>query len=404
MTDRPPISGPLLTAELLSIGSEITVGETRDTNAGELARDLSQRGVVVGRLTALPDVLETVRDAIAAALTRADLVVATGGLGPTPDDLTREAIAAVVGETPTVDPTLEAWLRERFARRGTPFPQGNLKQAWVLPSAEALPNPNGTAPGWFVRTDGRVIVALPGPPREMRPMWADEALPRLAAMGLGTDVVARTYRLHGIGESHVADLLGEELLRDRDPEVATYARVEAVDVRVSSHGSGAAERVARAAAVVEERLGRYVWATGDTTWAGAIGAALAERGWTLGLVEIGTGATLTTLLGGIGAVVHAESRGSLDDRPDQDDEEGTGAEDLEALAEAVRRAAGSDVGVAMRIRPRGDDTAVSVAVITPEGSRRERRLAFLGGAIGASRAALTTAAIVLATLRGSEPT
>ena len=140
-----------MTAELLSVGSEITVGDTRDTNAGELARDLTARGVQVLRLQALPDDLEVVRGALEAALGRADLVVTTGGLGPTPDDLTREAIAALVGEEPTIDPEMEAWLRDRFERRGMAFPEVNLKQAWRIPSAEALPNPNGTAPGWLVR-------------------------------------------------------------------------------------------------------------------------------------------------------------------------------------------------------------------------------------------------------------
>src|SRR5262245_40078839 len=147
-----PMSGarPILTAEILSIGSELTVGETRDTNAGELARELTGLGVRVGRLTALPDDLAAVTRAFEAALERADLVVSTGGLGPTPDDLTREAIAAALDETPVVDPALEAWLRGLFDRRSIPFPETNLKQAWLLPSAEAIPNANGTAPGWFV--------------------------------------------------------------------------------------------------------------------------------------------------------------------------------------------------------------------------------------------------------------
>ncbi|HYH92899.1 MAG TPA: molybdopterin-binding protein, partial [Candidatus Saccharimonadales bacterium] len=298
----------LLTAELLSIGSELTVGDTRDTNAGELARSLTGEGVAVGRLTGLPDRLETVAEAFASGVERADLVVSTGGLGPTPDDLTREAIALVLGETPVVDPGLEGWLRDLWARRDMPFPESNRKQAWLVPSAEALPNPNGTAPGWLVvRPDGRVIVALPGPPREMRPMWHDEALPRLRARGLGADVASRTYRLTGIGESQVAELLGDALLRTPNPEVATYARVEAVDVRVSAIGGPAAdgstktamELLEPVATIVEARLGAHVWATGDTTWAGAIGARLAELDWRLAVVEIGTGGQVAALFGDV---------------------------------------------------------------------------------------------------------
>jgi nicotinamide-nucleotide amidase len=379
----------LLTAELLSVGSEITVGDTRDTNAGELARDLTERGVQVLRLQALPDDLEVVRGALESALSRADLVVTTGGLGPTPDDLTREAIAALVGEEPTIDPEMEAWLRDRFERRGMDFPEVNLKQAWRIPSAEALPNPNGTAPGWLVEAAaGRVVVTLPGPPREMRAMWHDEAVPRLSARGLGREIVARTWRLHGIGESHVAELLGEELLRAPDPQVATYARVEAVDVRVASSGPGAEERVAQAGAVVEEQLGRYVWATGATSWAEAVSAALDQRGWTLAIVEHGLGGALTALLGGLNGVVRTEST-MVDDED----------VDLAGLAEDTRAAAAADVGLAVRALPRGEDTAVSVSVRTPNGDRSERRIAFLGGSIGRSRGAMTAASVLLNALR-----
>src|SRR5689334_16411022 len=192
---------PLLTAELLSIGTELTVGETRDTNAGDLARELTARGVVVGRISALPDDLVRVTDGFREALERADLVISTGGLGPTPDDLTREAVAALLGETPDVDPAIETWLRDLFARRNLPFPEANRKQAWLIPSAESIPNENGTAPGWLVTVGGdKVIVTLPGPPREMRPMWA-WVVDRLSDRGLGRPIASVTLRLQGIGES-----------------------------------------------------------------------------------------------------------------------------------------------------------------------------------------------------------
>src|SRR3954470_573266 len=230
-----PAPDRVLTAEILSIGSELTVGDTRDTNAGDLARSLTALGVTVRRIQALPDDLATVTAAFTDAASRADLVVSTGGLGPTPDDLTREAIAAAIGEEPSIDPDLERWLRDLWARRRQPFPELNLKQAWLLPSATALPNPNGTAPGWLVRRpDEGLIVALPGPPRERRPMWAAHVLPVLRDRALGASVASRTFRLASIGESQVAELLGEAILRAADPVVATYARAEAVDVRISA--------------------------------------------------------------------------------------------------------------------------------------------------------------------------
>ena len=222
-------------AELIAVGSELTNGETRDTNGGELAAALAAEGVLVRRISALPDDLAAVTDAFHHALEDADLVVSTGGLGPTPDDLTRESIAAAVGETPAVDPAQEAWLRGLFEKRGMPFLAVNLKQAWLIPSATAIPNANGTAPGWWVdRPDGRVAVLLPGPPREMRPMWSGWVLPRLRQRGLGDGRLVRTLRLYGIGESAVADRLGDALLRRANPIVATYARADWLDVRISA--------------------------------------------------------------------------------------------------------------------------------------------------------------------------
>jgi len=401
-----PVPRRLLTAELLSVGSELTVGETRDTNAGEIARSLTGLGVRVIRLTAIPDDLEAVIEGFRAGLARSDLVVSTGGLGPTPDDLTRESIAAACGEVPTVDPGLEAWLRELWRRRGMPFPELNLKQAWLIPSASALPNPNGTAPGWYVgRPDGRVVVALPGPPREMRPMWADEVLPRLREAGLGAQVATRTYRLAGIGESQVADLLGDAILRASNPIVATYARAEAVDVRISAVGDGAGSAdalVDAAAAIVLDRIGGHVWATGETTWSQALGARLAELGWTLAAVEIGTGGSVNALLGDAPWVrfdesiaVDAPAATAHGVNEDQEDEP---SDDLVRFAGRARELGGADVGLAVHARPRSGDTAVTIAVVTPLGERRVRRVVFLTGPMGRSRAALAAAAVLLETL------
>ena len=398
-----PAARPLLSAEILSIGTELTVGDTRDTNSGELARSLAAHGVAVRRLTALPDDLDAVTAAFTAGLERSDLVVSTGGLGPTPDDLTREAIAATTGETPDIDPVLERWLRRLWSRRSMPFAEINLKQAWLIPSAEALANPNGTAPGWFVtRPDGRIVVALPGPPREMRPMWHDHAIPRLQAHGLGADVAGITYRLAGIGESQVADLLGEPLLRATNPIVATYARVEAVDVRVSAVGTAtaaAAELVEPAAAVVRDHLGAYIWATGDTTWSGAIGQRLDELGWTLAIDETDTGGHVAALFGDVPWLRQATARQIS---PASLDAAGEDAKSEEAAllqaADDARRAADVAVGLAVHVLDQGDDAVASIAVATPERNVVERRAVFLGGANGRIRAALAAASVLLATL------
>lgn len=400
----------ILTAELLSIGTELTVGETRDTNAGELARSLTDLGIAVGRIQAVPDDLAVVTAAFVAALKRVDLVVSTGGLGPTPDDLTRESIAAAAGERPAIDPELEVWLRRLWSRRGMPFPEMNLKQAWLIPSATALPNDNGTAPAWWVdRPDGRIIVALPGPPREMRPIWTEHVVPRLRAVGAGHDIAHRTFRLAGIGESQLADMLGEELLRATNPIVATYARADAVDVRVSAVGGDAGEGREEARALVDEAaehvlgiIGPYVWAEGETTWPQAIGAALDARGWTLASLEVGTGGSLGTLLGDRPWLVLSESLAPGAPAATAHGDGRTMA-GLEALVRNAMAVAGTTVGVGVGARPRGDDTVVSVVVVRPDDVHRERRPVFLGGANGRSRAGLAAAAALLAQLRSGMP-
>jgi competence/damage-inducible protein CinA-like protein len=392
--------GPILRAELLSIGSELTVGDTLDTNAGELARALTAAGVEVGRVTALPDDLPSVRDAFEAGLERADLVVSTGGLGPTQDDLTREAIVAAIGETPVVDPELEAWLRNLFSRRDVPFPAANIKQAWTAPSVTPIPNDNGTAPGWWVdRPGGKVIVALPGPPREMRPMWAGWVRPRLDARGLGRATASVTLRTSGIGESLLAEKLGSLLDRDANPTVATYARADAVDVRISAVPTAtqtAADLVAEAEAAVVDRIGEHVWGRGDATWPAAIAAGLQARAWRLSITEIGTRGSLAALLGeGLGdrltrlVVLAATAPVGA----------GSTSGSLEARATADRTETGADVACVVAVGERADDLKVTIVVETPTGSHTERRLAFLGGSLGRSRAALLAAAVLEARLR-----
>jgi nicotinamide-nucleotide amidase len=339
------------------------------------------------------------------SLERADLVVSTGGLGPTPDDLTREAISGLVGEIPAVDPALESWLRELFERRKLPFPDANRKQAWLIPSATAIPNANGTAPGWFVgRPGGQIVVALPGPPREMRPMWDGWVLPRLAERGLGRELASVTLRLTGIGESAIADRLGPLLLAGSRPMVATYARADAVDIRIWAHDEpgadpagpdAAAALVAGTEARIAALLEGHVWARGEVTWPSALAEALDRRGWRVAAVEIGLRGSLLALLGE-GLAERLAFGESLLHRPEpHDDQRAT----LEHLAERVRELGACQVGVAVEARERGGDTAVTVAVVTPEATHRETRVVFLGGSLGRNRAAIAAAAILLSRIR-----
>jgi nicotinamide-nucleotide amidase len=383
------VARPLQTAVILAVGTELTTGATRDTNSGELAKELTTLGVRVRRTVALPDDLEAVTAAFGNALSHADIIVSTGGLGPTPDDLTREAIAAACSLSPRVDPDLEAWLRGLFERRNLPMPDANVKQAWLIDGAVALPNKRGSAPGWLVtRPEGRVIVALPGPPREMQPMWRDEALPLLLARGLGAWRVARTLRLSGIGESALVDLIGEDVLRAPRPQVATYARADAVDVVVSIESDDRSEAEAIVEAMVSrlrEAVGQYVFAEGDATWADALAARLAGR--TVAVVEMGTAGQLQAMLGNAEYLTFGELVRAVDDVTHA-------ATNLGHYAEQVREIGHADIGLALYARETRGDTHVRIAITSSDGTREEQRVAFLGGDEGRRRAALNACSVL----------
>jgi competence/damage-inducible protein CinA-like protein len=270
-------------AEVLSIGTELLLGQIVDTNANYLAGRLALLGIDCLHMQTVGDNLGRAKQAVERALSRSDLVVATGGLGPTEDDLTREAIAAALGETPTVDPALAAELAAWFAGRGLVMPDRNHKQAWLIPSARALPNPNGTAPGWDVQKDGKRIIAMPGVPREMTPMW-ESVEPSLSRGGA---LRWQTLKLLGIGESAVEEKLAE-LVHSTSPTVATYAKNDGVHIRVADKApapEAADAHVAEMVQTISGRLGEYVWGTDDETLPAVIGRGLLARKWRLAVAE-----------------------------------------------------------------------------------------------------------------------
>ena len=292
---------PVRNAEIIAVGTELLLGEIVDTNSAFLAAELAGLGIDVYWSLRVGDNASRLSLALGQALGRSELVVLTGGLGPTDDDLTRETIAAVVGEEPSVDPDLERDLREFFRGRNRPMPERNLKQAWLIPSAEALANPNGTAPGWFVGLDHggtrKYVVALPGPPRELAPMWRNEVVPRL---GSGQGLYRRTFRTTGIGESDVADLLGE-LMDGANPSVATYAKRDGVHVRVAAKADtvqAAGQLAAPAEQRVRDLLGDAVWGMDEDELPDLISRALAAAGKTIASAEGPGGGQLQEALAG----------------------------------------------------------------------------------------------------------
>ena len=247
----------MATAQLLSIGSEILLGETVDTNAAHLGAELARLGVRLLGVRALPDDRAAIAAAFVTARAEADLVIATGGLGPTHDDLTREGLADALGEPLDEDPALVRALRARWRGSGA-FPASNLRQALRIRSAEILPNPIGSASGWWVDRDGSVCVLLPGVPSEMRRMWTDEVMPRLSSRFTLAPLRVRSVKTWGLGESRVADLLHNELERPGDGvEAGIYARDDGVHLRFSS---------ADPAAPLDALVRRCLATVGDDAW------------------------------------------------------------------------------------------------------------------------------------------
>jgi nicotinamide-nucleotide amidase len=284
---------------ILSIGSEIMLGQITDTNASWLARDLADAGIDLRMVIQVGDDSELLLDALRRAVGIADLVICTGGIGPTDDDLTRETIATLVDETPEVDPALLRDLEAFFAQSGRVMPRRNAKQAWTIPSATILPNPVGTAPGWLVETpDDAIIVAMPGVPREMYRMWTEQARPRILERA-GTHVIDTIQiKTIGIGESDAEERI-HHLILAGDPQVATYAKDDGVHIRVTATGEDADYARSRRNAAREEVyriLGPYIWGEDNDTLASVLARRLAENGMTLNIHEYGTGGGLAALL------------------------------------------------------------------------------------------------------------
>ncbi len=288
---------------ILSIGSELMLGQITDTNASWLARDLAEAGVELMQVTQVGDDRALLLRAMKNALEIADVVICTGGIGPTDDDLTRETIAELVDETPGVDVDLLQHLEKYFTDMGREMPRRNAKQAWLIPSAESVPNPVGTAPGWFVTIAGepeKYILTMPGVPREMYRMWEEQMKPRVLARTESQIIDTIQIKTIGIGESDAEERI-HDLVLAADPQVATYAKDDGVHIRVTAMGTDFNEVRARRDKARDEiyrRLGDYIWGTDHDTLAGVLAQALKQRGMMLALHEIGTGGALGSLLSG----------------------------------------------------------------------------------------------------------
>ncbi|MCO5217001.1 MAG: CinA family nicotinamide mononucleotide deamidase-related protein [Thermomicrobiales bacterium] len=283
---------------ILSIGSELMLGQITDTNASWLARDLAEAGIDLVQVTQVGDDRALLLRAMRNSLELADVVICSGGIGPTDDDLTRETIADLVGETPEVDAQLLIDLRKFFEDMGRVMPERNAKQAWMIPSAESIPNPIGTAPGWFVSIGDKVILTMPGVPREMFRMWTEQMRPRVLARSERQIIDTIQIKTIGVGESDAEERIHDLVLAGY-PQVATYAKDDGVHIRVTASGTDAEEVRAARDVVRDEiyaRLGQFIWGVDEETLAGVIGKSLQSRSLRLAVQEIGTGGAFASLL------------------------------------------------------------------------------------------------------------
>jgi nicotinamide-nucleotide amidase len=344
-------------AEILSCGTELLLGHITDTNATYLAQSLTSLGIDLFFVSQVGDNQGRIVETLRRAWERSDLIIMTGGLGPTEDDLARESISALLGETMQVDPVLEAELRGMFATRHSVMPERNVKQATLIPSARAIPNPLGTAPGWWVEKDGRIIVAMPGVPREMYRMWEQEVIPRLSTHTGGL-IFTRILRVWGLGESAVEERL-DELIHGSNPTVATYAKSDAIDVRITAKAETrelAEQQVAEMEGRVRQVLRHHVFGVDKDTLQSVIGQHLSARKQWLAAMESLTGgllsSTITDYPGSsecfIGGIVTYSSELKVQMGVPRETIERYGAiseETARAMAHAVRERLGADYGL-----------------------------------------------------------
>lgn len=356
-------------AHILAIGTELTLGQTVDTNSAWIARRLAALGIRCGLHLTVPDDLSPLVAALRRLCAEADLIVCTGGLGPTDDDLTRQAIAGVIGVPLEMDEASLLQLEQYFAQRKRSMPDRNRIQAMLPVGATALPNSRGTAPGILVRHGRSLIVSLPGVPGEMHAMWEQEIEPRLRSQTQGRTVMSRAVRTFGVPEAQVNDLLGELMQRGRNPEIGTSAAGGEVAVRINVDADSPA--VARglldqAEQDVRARLGEAAYGIDDETLADAVGDLLKRSRTTLAVAESCTGGLLGKMLtdragssayflGGV--ITYADKA--------KHDLVGVGADLLEqfgAVSEPVARAMAA--GVKQRF---GSDFALSITGIAGPG-------------------------------------
>ena len=301
---RPDTGGPRMEIELITIGTELLLGQVLDTHQQWLGQRLADSGYTLSRQVTVPDNGPAICGAVQTALGRADLVITTGGLGPTSDDVTRGLLADLLARPLGPDASVAAHIEGFFERHNRPMPGSVLVQAQVPEGAVVFPNEHGTAPGLAIEASPNPfragggsawLIMLPGPPRELRPMFDDQVLPFINKyLPLEKEFHCRTLRSLGIGESMVEEMLLGPLqpLMDRGLELGFCARTGQVDIRLSGIGPGMPAIIAEAEAAIRAAIGKHIYGTGDETIGQAVVGRLIATGETVAVAESCTGGFL----------------------------------------------------------------------------------------------------------------
>jgi nicotinamide-nucleotide amidase len=372
--------------EILTVGTELLLGRVLDTNSAYLARSLGRIGVGVRFRTAVGDRAREMEEVLQRALERSDLVLVSGGLGPTRDDLTREAVAAVAGVELEFREDLMARIEALFRRIGYSMPENNRRQACVPRGSLAVPNPVGTAPGFVTEVQGKPVICLPGVPRELTHLVEHWGIPWIRGrFCLGESrILIRVLRVAGIGESKVDAMLGDLMGEGRNPEVAILASEAEIQVQITAHGPEGEAAVPELEEEVRRRLGRKVYATDDGTLEEAVRDLLEERGLSLAVVETFTNGRLALRLHDLGrgflrnSLVLPDRKAVvrwLGSEPPVEPEASA-----RRLAAAARDRAGADLGLAVVGSPdeKGGQDAMKGAVVL-EGGGLSRSFLWDGG-------------------------
>jgi nicotinamide-nucleotide amidase len=345
-------------AEIVSVGTELLLGQIVDTHAATMARILAECGISCRYRATVGDNLDRAVDTLKLALSRSEVVVTIGGLGPTTDDLTRDAIALALGDTLETVPEVEEKLKQFFAQRGVPWVISNAKQAQKPTCAELIPNPNGTAPGLVCRKNGKTVFALPGPRGEFDPMAYDQVKPLLETLGGGQVIHSRVLRVIGVGESLVEEKI-KHLMDSENPTIAPYAQPMEMHLRLTAKAPTVTEAEALINPVdeaVRAILGSAVYGTNLVTLEEALIGLLQDRNQTISCAESMTGGGLAARLSMIpgssqvyvGGVVtytplaKSELLGSSDDFSNP-----VSASVATVMAESIRTRLGSTYGVSI---------------------------------------------------------